>query len=269
MGVAYVGAMRIAALVLLAALVGQDPSTPQAWFELGVERSAKQDFAGAAAAFEKARTAGYMPRPLVTLRIAGAYARAGQSDKAFAVLDQLAANGFGPADQLFAADDLVALRSDARWKKVVDTMTQNAHPCRSAPEFRQFDYWLGEWDVQIGSQKLAKSSVQIILDDCVVFENYTDSRGYAGKSFSLWDANTKKWEQRYVDTTGALHHWTGGLEDGVMIFYWTYTRNGTETTQRMKYLKEGPDAVRQVIDTSTDGGKTWAPGYNGLYLRRK
>lgn len=35
------------------------------------------------------------------------------------------------------------------------------------------------------------------------------------------------------------------------------------------YLKEGADHVRQVIDTSTDEGKTWMPGYNGLYIRRK
>jgi tetratricopeptide (TPR) repeat protein len=256
-------------LALLWLTLAQEPSTPQAWFDLGAQRDAAGDFKGAAEAWEKARAAGYVPRPAVTMRIAGAYAHAGDKEKAFDTLQKLTANGFGPAEPLLASDDLVSLRADARWRTLVEQANRNGHPCRQSPEFRQFDYWLGEWDVEIGGARRAQSSIQLILDDCVVFENYTDSRGYAGKSFSLWDATTKKWEQRYVDTGGALHHWTGSLEDGVMVFYWTYTANGVKTTQRMKYLKEGADRVRQVIDSSTDDGKSWMPGYNGLYIRRK
>ena len=72
-----------------------------------------------------------------------------------------------------------------------------------------------------------------------------------------------------MDTTGALHAWTGAFEDGRMIFYWRTKQNDRDTLMRMTYDKEGPDRVRQKIDSSTDEGKTWKPGYNGLYLRRK
>jgi hypothetical protein len=191
------------------------------------------------------------------------YALAGEKEKALAVLEQLAKIGFTGVNVLNADDDLVSLRSDPRWKTAIASMERNAHPCLQSPEFRQFDYWLGEWDVEIGGQKLAKSSVQLILDDCVIFENYTSSRGYAGKSFSLYDASTKKWEQRYVDTVGALHHWTGGLDNGVMTFRWDHDN----TLNRMTYTKEGPDRVRQVLETSTDG-KSWTKTYDGLYIRR-
>ena len=262
-------AAGIALLLFAFSAFAQQPSTADEWFALGTTRNSAGDFRGAAEAFEKARSLGYLPRPAVNLRIAGAWAHAGDKDRAFKVLQQMADGGFGPPDQLLAADDLVALRSDPRWHPLVEQMNHNGHPCRYAPEFRQFDYWLGEWDVLVGGHKVAQSSVQLILDECVIFENYSNSLGYAGKSFSLWDAASRKWEQRYVDTTGALHHWTGQLEDGTMIFYWTYSRNGATTTQRMKYLKEGPDQVRQVIDSSTDGGKSWASSFNGLYVRRK
>jgi hypothetical protein len=192
------------------------------------------------------------------------YARAGDKEKAFAILERLAKNGFGAVNMLNADDDLVPLRSDPRWKAALVEMDRNAHPCRFSPEFRQFDYWLGEWDVEIGGQKLAKSSVQLILDDCVIFENYTDSRGYAGKSFSLYDTSSKKWEQRYVDTGGALHHWSGGLDHGAMSFRWDHDN----TFNRMTYTKEGPDRVRQILETSNDG-KAWTRTYDGLYIRRK
>ena len=192
------------------------------------------------------------------------YALAGEKEKAFAVLDELAKIGFGAVNILNADDALLSLRTDPRWKTAMAEMDRNAHPCLHSPEFRQFDYWLGEWDVEIGGQKLAKSSVQLILDDCVIFENYTGQGSYAGKSFSLYDAASKKWEQRYVDSGGALHNWSGGLVDGVMTFRWDHDN----TFNRMTYTKEGPDRVRQVLETSADG-KSWTKTYDGLYIRRR
>ena len=48
-----------------------------------------------------------------------------------------------------------------------------------------------------------------------------------------------------------------------------FVRQGKQVTNRMTYSKEGADRVRQRIDTSLDGGKTWAAGYDGLYVRRR
>ncbi|HJT16490.1 MAG TPA: hypothetical protein VJ853_03850 [Thermoanaerobaculia bacterium] len=209
-------------------------------------------------------TAAFAQDPREQVRLMRTYAQAGEKDKAFAILDQLAKNGFGAVNMLNADDALVPLRSDPRWKADLAEMDRNAHPCRYGPEYRQFDYWLGEWDVEIGGQKAAKSSIQLILDDCVVFENYTDLRGYAGKSFSIYDARSKKWQQRYVDPGGAFHEWVGGLVDGVMTFRWDHDG----ALHRMTYTKEGPDHVRQILETSADG-KSWTKTYDGLYIRRR
>jgi len=165
-----------------------EPSSTQGWFDLGVKRHEARDFRGAAEAYEKARQLGYVPRPILNTRLARAFAQADEKDKAFAILQQMATNGFGPADMLNAEDELIPLRSDARWKTITDQMNRNAHPCQLSPGYRQFDYWLGEWDVEIGGRKFARSSIQLVLDECVIFENYTDAKGYAGKSFSIWDA---------------------------------------------------------------------------------
>lgn len=256
---------RLVVVTLFLALPLFAHTTAKEWFDLGNQRLEAHDYQAALDAFLKARDAGFGARAVLNQRLVRAYAQLGQKDKAFTILDQMAKNGFGPPDVFYAQDDVIPLRSDPRWKPIAEQMTKNAHPCKLAPEYRQFDYWLGEWDVEIGGQKLASSSIQLILDECVIFENYTDSRGYAGKSFSIYDATSKKWEQRYVDTTGAFHTWTGGVENGRMVFYWK-TPQGL---QRMSYEKESPDRVRQLIDVSTDDGKTWSPGYNGLYIRRK
>lgn len=143
-----------------------------------------------------------------------------------------------------------------------------AHPCQSAPEYRQFDFWVGEWDVEIKGKVAAQSSIQRILDQCVIFENFTAGT-YAGKSFSSWVAEAKEWKQHYVDTNGINSEWSGHLADGKMIFVSHNTRGGKPFMQRMTYSKEGADRVRQFIETSTDDGKSWKPGCDGMYVRRK
>ena len=139
-----------------------------------------------------------------------------------------------------------------------------AKPC-AAPEFRQLDYWVGEWEVFTSGKKIADSSIERILDDCVIFENYNALRGYAGKSFSIYDASHRRWEQRYFDTTGAFHEWNGGWTAGGMRFF--YRHDGQ--IDRMTYIKVPPDRVRQLIEGSKDGGKSWKIEYDGLYVPKR
>ncbi|HJQ41022.1 MAG TPA: hypothetical protein VKB93_28120 [Thermoanaerobaculia bacterium] len=257
--------MRLFFIVLLLAT---EPSTPQDWFQLGVTRHDARDYAGAVTAFEKARELGYSAPIALPLRMSRTYARLGNTDKAFETLKRAVDNGYGSSEQLLAENDFLELREDARWAELLATVRKNQHPCRNAPESRQFDFWLGEWDVETNGQKIARSSIQLILDECVVFENY-EAPGYSGKSLSTWSSGNKRWEQYYTDTAGGARFWSGALQDGKLVMTTEFDRGGTKVTNRMTYSKEGPDRVRQFIETSIDGGKTWAAGYDGMYVRRK
>jgi tetratricopeptide (TPR) repeat protein len=240
------------------------PTDAAGWFRLGIARHDGGDFAGAIAAYEKAESLHFGQLIALLIREARAYAKTGEPDKAFAALKRLTDAGFSNPEMLDAENELLPIRLDKRYAETIAATKKNAHPCSTA-EFRQFDYWLGEWEVESYGKKIANSSIQLILDDCVVFENYYDHRGYSGKSFSIYDAAHKKWEQRYVDTGGAFHEWSGGMTPQGMQFLWRHDGQ----IERMTYTKEGPDKVRQVIETSTDDGKTWGPSYDGLYIRRK
>jgi tetratricopeptide (TPR) repeat protein len=260
--------MRYALIVLFAfPLYAQ--TTPQEWFNTAATHYGSGDYAGALAAYEKARKLNYANPNQVSVRLARTYAKLGRKDEAFAELTRATAAGFSQPDLLNADDELLALRGDKRFKEVVAATVKNQKPCLASPEYRQFDYWLGEWDVLAQGNKVASSSIQLILDECVIFENYETLTHYSGKSFSIWDAATKQWQQRYVDSGGAFHTWIGGLENGQMRFLWKHDVRGTPTIDRMTYIREDADRVRQLIDTSTDDGKTWTTTFDGLYVRRK
>jgi hypothetical protein len=62
--------------------------------------------------------------------------------------------------------------------------------CR-APEYRQFDFWVGDWDAfdaENPAVKVAHNRVDRVLDGCVLLENYegmTDHTAKASASTTL------------------------------------------------------------------------------------
>jgi hypothetical protein len=92
--------------------------------------------------------------------------------------------------------------------------------CRSA-EHRQFDFWVGKWDVFFGAtDALAGTNVlRSRVDGCVVEENWTASGLGRGRSLNAFDAATGTWTQMWVASTGCPFStilMEGGFADGSM-----------------------------------------------------
>lgn len=144
-------------------------------------------------------------------------------------------------------------------------------PCRSAPEFRQLDFWVGEWEVRNAQgQAVGESSIQLILGDCVVFENWSGRDGFTGKSFNLYNRRTKKWEQTWVDVSGAIRRFAGEWKDGALHYLAEdFNRKGKPILIKMVLTPQGAGRVRQLSELSADGGATWQPRYDFTYIRKK
>jgi hypothetical protein len=153
---------------------------------------------------------------------------------------------------------------------LVPALRMLAAPCGS-PEHAAFDFWVGDWDVTDASGKLAGTShVERILDGCVVLENWTGAQGgYAGKSFNTLDPATGQWTQHYVDVGGLSAILTGSFQNGNLIYRRQFKRkDGTEMTTRMTFFNVEPGRVRQLVEQSKDGGKTWVVAIDLRYSRK-
>ena len=143
-------------------------------------------------------------------------------------------------------------------------------PC--APEaHRQFDFWVGSWEVTNAQGNVAGvNEISSILGGCVLLEEWKSNAGpYAGKSFNVYDAARDTWHQTWVDNGGLLLQLDGGLVDGNMVLKGKRPgQDGAEVLHRITWEPlEGGD-VRQTWDTSTDDGQTWAQQFNGLYKKK-
>jgi len=142
-------------------------------------------------------------------------------------------------------------------------------PCATQPEYRQFDFWVGEWDVTDQGKKIAVSSIQRIVNQCVIFENYSEGPDYTGKSFNFYDATLKKWRQTWVDNQGNVSEFTGEFKDGAMRLEGeTHRANGRKVLRRMVVSPLDGGRVRQYSERSLDEGKTWGVAYDYVYVRR-
>jgi hypothetical protein len=173
------------------------------------------------------------------------------------------------ADLCFLSLHIVAQSNTELYQK-----RDSAFPCSLDPKARAFDFWIGEWDAYItGTQKLAGHSViQAASGGCMILENWTSGRGrYTGKSMNFIDAATGKWQQVWVGSEGGGQHVfvNGEFRDSAMRF--DFEQKGPDGKQekgRFTFFNQGSGQVRQLNETSDDGGKTWKTQYDLTYIRR-
>jgi hypothetical protein len=144
-----------------------------------------------------------------------------------------------------------------------------SQPCSSAAH-RQFDFWVGEWEVfSPNGAPAGVSAVRKILNDCVLHETWKSANsGYSGNSHNIFVASTGRWHQTWVDNMGLLRLFDGEFRGRTLVLTTTRQTKAGEDIVRMTFepLQEG--RVRQLVEASRDGGKTWAIEYDLTYVRK-
>jgi hypothetical protein len=142
----------------------------------------------------------------------------------------------------------------------------------SAPAYRQFDFFAGDWDtydVQAPDKVVARNTVKVILDGCVIHEDYHQDDGLHGESYSLYDAARKVWHQSWVTNHGDLLLLDGGMQGDRMVFKGIERKAGKpDALVRAVWYRQGK-GVRETAERSLDGGKTWKSEFDILFKPRK
>ena len=263
------------AFAAYSALATQFPTHPVSRFRLGVTQMELGNLDEAEASLREGERLG-MPPQAAAYRLAQVLVEKNKSDEAAAQLLRAAANGlFVPASALRGDRHLAKLASHEKWPTVLAAFDAIAQPCRHDPRFRQFDFWIGDWDVSpTGAPRTGPQSRNTVtLDDnsCVVTEHWDGLGGSTGRSFNLFDRSIGKWRQTWVDNTGGQHDYRGELKDGNMVYEGdTPAPNGQlgRIPTRLTFFRIGRDSVRQFSQTSSDSGRTWQTAYDLMYVRR-
>ena len=142
--------------------------------------------------------------------------------------------------------------------------------CLSDERYRQFDFWIGEWDVlNAEGHLMGTNSITQELGKCVLQESWTGAKGGTGKSFNYFDPKNGTWNQLWVNAFGGHTVYTGAFSEGSMRFEGTLVApDGSTKLSRMTFTPLEDGRVRQYIEESTDGGASWSAGFDGYYVRK-
>jgi|SRR3954469_12621864 hypothetical protein len=135
---------------------------------------------------------------------------------------------------------------------------------------RDFDFWVGEWDV-FGPQgrHVGTNSITLLFDGGALAEHWRGAGGVEGHSLNAYDAAANRWHQTWVDSTGGLLLLDGGLLDGAMVLEGMAPAEAGAAPERQRITWSiERNGVRQHWETSTDGGATWRTAFDGRYQRR-
>jgi hypothetical protein len=140
-----------------------------------------------------------------------------------------------------------------------------ASPCAS-PEYHQFDFWAGRWDVYpTGTAKLVAHSLIEPVYGCGIRENWMPIGKPGGGSLSIYVPTEKRWEQFWIDGQGTRAIFTGGWNGSAMVI----TGKWGGPLVRMTYSKNDDGSVRQLGEQSIDEGKSWKPSFDFTYRPAK
>lgn len=146
----------------------------------------------------------------------------------------------------------------------------SAPPECNVPEYRQLDFWLGDWDTfdpGDSATSVARAHIELIAAGCAVHELYEQTDGLIGDSILSFDPVRKLWQQTWVTNHGSLMVIAGRFKDGALSLEGTmHLRNGTSLLQRITWKTEG-SGVRESSVVSKNGGRTWEPSFDVLFQK--
>jgi len=153
---------------------------------------------------------------------------------------------------------------------------KSASVCRDVARLHALDFWIGHWDVSWSGQHVGTNVVATILGDCAITERWRDVEGGEGFSLFYYDVTQQRWKQVWVTDSPFR---TGGTKEKAeqteltgenqIRFLGRYpgADGALPITDRTTLTKRDDGTVRQLIEVSLDGGKTWQTRFDGIYRR--
>lgn len=145
-------------------------------------------------------------------------------------------------------------------------------PCADVAERHRFDFWIGEWEVTTqGGTRVGASVVQSVSGGCALLENWTSARGGQGKSLNAYNPAVGQWQQYWIGQDGNPTEYRESTWAGASIVLRAHQPAAGKTPAselRLTFSPVDSATVRQLGESSADGGATWTTTYDFYYHRK-
>jgi len=154
---------------------------------------------------------------------------------------------------------------------MADQPAAAAAPRCSAPEYRQFDFWIGRWRVTEGGQPAGQNVIATDLEGCALLESWTAVDGSRGRSLNYFDRALRRWHQSWIDERGGVLELDGGWSGASMVLEGERpdAQSGTHVRHRIAWTPNADGSVRQHWQVLKTPQGAWETVFDGLYQRAR
>ncbi len=151
---------------------------------------------------------------------------------------------------------------------VVSATDQAACTTTQSP-YRDFDFWIGSWDVFDASNnnKVGSNTISRLAGGCLLLEQWQGVLGNTGTSMNFHDPLQGSWRQVW-QSEGMFIDYQGGLDDsGVMRLQGTisYHKTGKTAPFRGSWQLQQDRSVLQVLEQWHAESEQWSGWFSGIY----
>ena len=257
------------------AIVKDTSHNALALMRLGFSSYNLGDYGAAMKSYDLSLSAGPKPsvKGILLWRRAKIFALQNEKQKACTALAAAFSNGYSNLQELDSLKDFSGMDKEPCFKTLRQNVYAATYPCMQDAHAREFDFWIGDWDVFVtGTTTYAgHNTIQMISGGCALLENWDNSAGN-GKSINYVDPVTGKWKQAWAGSysNGIQEFVNGEYKDSAMRFVFeAKDAHGKKQIGRFIFYNQGQGKVRQFNETSADEGKTWITAYDFTYIRKK
>lgn len=146
--------------------------------------------------------------------------------------------------------------------------------CEEIDVHRQWDFWVGEWDVVANDSTRTPAGSNTITsrhNGCVLEEAWVSLSGGTGSSINFYDGARGVWRQVWVAPAYVIEI-EGGLDaEGAMVLEGELrtfvSQNVSPFRGTWTELEEG--VVNQLFEIADPETGEWSVWFDGLYLRKQ
>ena len=233
----------------------------------------------ALAANDKLKSATSIPPALLHYQRAQALALLQQDEAMWVALKSAAQAGLRNINDLNNNPLWAEYRTEPAFAKISTLADKNINPCMHDDRYRQFDFWLGRWEVYGTPDKsgplMGHNTISRTEQGCLIMEHWQGASGSTGTSMNYYDGIIDQWVQRWVSGGGTVIDYSGGLinkdnQQSMQLVGKIYYASAAQQPQvrdfRGTWTPLQGGVVQQFFEESTDGGNTWNVWFNGYYF---
>ena len=170
---------------------------------------------------------------------------------------------------------LVALSIGLAAGGPLEVSAQQAPPsCEELDVHRQWDFWVGSWDVVVNDSTRAPAGSNTITshhNGCMLYEQWESVAGGSGSSVNFYDGARGVWRQVWVAAAYVIEIEGGLDDDGAMVLEGEIRTFVSRTTSPFRGIWTPLDdgIVNQRFELQNTETGEWSVWFDGLYLPAK